>query len=431
MRVSPWHRPPPALHQLAAAHLLPLPPCPAHPPAAAGRGGGGSSGWEAAGGGGAVVAYMDLDARFPMPRFMHVLHARAMQCVLDAHEGSPLQACEQQQQQQRVEGLVQAALRRFHLLPCRNTCHWLACLKSVSSLLPVWRAQQHEHRPGVGKSSAGVNAGVGAGATDGHAGEQAERMESVGAGKASGLQGEQRGGAGEVAMQHGGAEVAQWSWFSPAASAGQQSMSCHLTHCPPLLLIDSIGAFYWLDRAVPPAHAPSDHGGKLLTWVTAAEVAARELQQLSQSHGVAVVAARTAIFGACSLPPAAAAATAAAARDPSNVPGEAAAPVVPVHVPPREYMPAAWQAIVSHRLSLAGPFSPSDPLQPSQSQCAPSELLPPCCITFFPRLSLPPARACYLPSSQSSSSRALNLYAWLSAAVMQAQHCCNAGSALL
>ncbi|CAI5497339.1 unnamed protein product, partial [Closterium sp. Naga37s-1] len=215
------------LMRLAAAHLLPLPPRPAHPPAAAGRGGGGSSGWEAAGGGGAVVAYMDLDVRFPMPRFMHVLHARAMQCVLDAHEGSPLQACEQQQQQQqqRVEGLVQAALRRFHLLPCRNTCHWLACLKSVSSLLPVWRAQQHEHRPGVGNSSAGVNAGVGAGATDGHAGEQAERMESVGAGEACGLQGEQRGGAGEVAMQHGGAEVAQWSWFSPAASAGQQSMS--------------------------------------------------------------------------------------------------------------------------------------------------------------------------------------------------------------
>ncbi|CAI5497340.1 unnamed protein product, partial [Closterium sp. Naga37s-1] len=141
-----------------------------------------------------------------------------------------------------------------------------------------------------------------------------------------------------------------------------------------------IGAFYWLDRAVPPAHAPSDHGGKLLTWVTAAEVAARELQQLSQSHGVAVVAARTAIFGARSLPPAAAAAaaaTATAARDPSNVPGEAAAPVVPVHVPPREYMPAAWQAIVSHRLSLAGPFSPSDPLQPSQSQCAPTQHAPP------------------------------------------------------
>ncbi|CAI5512485.1 unnamed protein product [Closterium sp. Naga37s-1] len=341
---------------------------------------------------------------------------------------------------------------RCHALPC------VPCLQSVSSLLPSWHAQQQQqqqHPAGMGSIGAGVNAGVGGGARDGDAREQVERMEGMGAGEARGVQGEEGVGAGDVAMQHGdagwgaaeGGHMAQWSWFSPEANAGQHGMPSHLNHCPPLLLIDSsqiishtvfppsslvpalhghnsIGAFYWLDRAVPPAHAPryacrcvastylltpcpcapaplspaagtsltpqtqpashvaacslkqshqapiahmlsqagslspprrplalipsfpssflpSDHGGKLLTWVTAAEVAARELQQLSQSHGVAVVAARTAIFGARSLPPAA---TATAARDPSNVPGEAAAaPVVPVHVPPREYMPAAWQ----------------------------------------------------------------------------------------
>ncbi|GJP51175.1 hypothetical protein CLOM_g10339 [Closterium sp. NIES-68] len=371
------------LMRLAAAHLLPLPARPSHPPAAPARTGGARVGAAAAAAGngahkwavaGAVVVYADLDLRFHMPRFTAVLHARATQCVHDT-TGSSAQPC---QQQQRVEGLVQAALHRFHLMPCRNTCHWLACLKSLSSLLPSWQAQHQVPICGEGSSGAGLDEEMGEVARDGNGSGQVERVEGGGVGEASGLQGEEGVSAGDAAMRNGGAECggegAQWvqrSWFSPEAGARHHGTPSSRWHCPPLLLIDSIGAFYWLDRAVPPAHAPSDHGGRLLTWVTAAEVAARELHQLSQSHGVAVVAARTAIFGGRTLPPAA---MAAAAPDSSNVlVDSAAAPVVPAHVPPREYMPAAWQALVSHRLSLAGPFSPADPLQPSQSQPAPTQ----------------------------------------------------------
>ncbi|CAK9872679.1 unnamed protein product [Sphagnum jensenii] len=101
-----------------------------------------------------------------------------------------------------------------------------------------------------------------------------------------------------------------------------------------LLIIDSIGAFYWLDRAA----SLMDGGGRTRPSIQAVTRAVvRELHQLSNMHGLLVLASKCSIF---SLQ------TSDARKDTRRA-----------GLQHREYMPAEWQEFVTHRLLLQGPMS--------------------------------------------------------------------------
>ncbi|CAK9219763.1 unnamed protein product [Sphagnum troendelagicum] len=103
-----------------------------------------------------------------------------------------------------------------------------------------------------------------------------------------------------------------------------------------LLIIDSIGAFYWLDRAASlVAGASIESSRPSIQAVTRAVV--RELHQLSNMHGLLVLASKCSIFSPQSSD----------ARKDTRRAG----------LQHREYMPAEWQEFVTHRLLLQGPMS--------------------------------------------------------------------------
>ncbi|CAK9270011.1 unnamed protein product [Sphagnum jensenii] len=103
-----------------------------------------------------------------------------------------------------------------------------------------------------------------------------------------------------------------------------------------LLIIDSIGAFYWLDRAASlVAGASTESSRPSIQAVTRAVV--RELHQLSNMHGLLVLASKCSIFSPQSSD----------ARKDTRRAG----------LQHREYMPAEWQEFVTHRLLLQGPMS--------------------------------------------------------------------------
>ncbi|KAL2631442.1 hypothetical protein R1flu_016128 [Riccia fluitans] len=130
---------------------------------------------------------------------------------------------------------------------------------------------------------------------------------------------------------------------------------------PQLLIIDSVGAFYWLDRAV--RSASSGKGRKTLSLHSVSEAVVRELSQLVCTYPtLLILATKTIIHGDTTKEYSnqvgssiidrnqrdetflGAGSSASKAR--SWKQGQS-------H---REYMPAAWQGFVTHRLLVQGPF---------------------------------------------------------------------------
>ncbi|BDA43663.1 DNA repair protein XRCC2 [Coccomyxa sp. Obi] len=104
-----------------------------------------------------------------------------------------------------------------------------------------------------------------------------------------------------------------------------------------LLLVDNVAAFYWLDRAAPPLSACTMDPSKdaHLGLQQAHACIAAELQALMREHRLAVIATKQAVLSASS----------SAFDRPEAVD-------VWAH---REFLPKAWQDIVSMRLLLRGP----------------------------------------------------------------------------
>lgn len=170
--------------------------------------------------------------------------------------------------------------------------------------------------------------------------------------------------------------------LSPGAG-GQESPS-------KLLIIDSIGAFHWLDRAVP--SAGSKHGGhefsRTLTLSAGTGAAVRELRHLAGKHKLLILAAKCSVYPEPNPEPPLDRRQVARAVNGAQPPGSS----LPSHEagghgdlawgpPPgrslteigsqiaargrpsgsshhREFMPDSWQAFVTHRVLLRGPFAP-------------------------------------------------------------------------
>ncbi|KAL3623012.1 hypothetical protein CASFOL_031828 [Castilleja foliolosa] len=63
-----------------------------------------------------------------------------------------------------------------------------------------------------------------------------------------------------------------------------------------MLIIDSIGAFYWMDRALP-SSSTGINNRKSLSLQTVTEAIVREIQRLLQMHPMLVLAAKSTTFG--------------------------------------------------------------------------------------------------------------------------------------
>ncbi|GFP85465.1 beta-galactosidase 5 [Phtheirospermum japonicum] len=63
-----------------------------------------------------------------------------------------------------------------------------------------------------------------------------------------------------------------------------------------MLIIDSIGAFYWMDRDLP-SSSTGINNRKSLSLQTVTEAIVREIQRLLQMHPMLILAAKSATFG--------------------------------------------------------------------------------------------------------------------------------------
>ncbi|KAG8378416.1 hypothetical protein BUALT_Bualt08G0135100 [Buddleja alternifolia] len=112
-----------------------------------------------------------------------------------------------------------------------------------------------------------------------------------------------------------------------------------------MLMIDSIGAFYWMDRALPSSSSGSN-SRKNLSLQTVAETVVKEIQRVLLVHPMLVLAAKSASFGD--------------KQSKSEVirnSGQRSDDKMldsrgPRNLSHREYMPLAWQSFVSHRILL-------------------------------------------------------------------------------
>ncbi|BBN08822.1 DNA-repair protein XRCC2 [Marchantia polymorpha subsp. ruderalis] len=128
-----------------------------------------------------------------------------------------------------------------------------------------------------------------------------------------------------------------------------------------LLLIDSIGAFYWLDRAV--RSVPTDAGRKALSLHTVSEAVVRELGQLVRTYpSLLIMATKTIIHHEPGKEYSAQMGSSNQNIDRNQAEGNfsGTGSAVNFHRKQgnfhREYMPAAWQGFVTHRLLLQGPY---------------------------------------------------------------------------
>ncbi|KAL3689272.1 hypothetical protein R1sor_015581 [Riccia sorocarpa] len=130
---------------------------------------------------------------------------------------------------------------------------------------------------------------------------------------------------------------------------------------PQLLIIDSVGAFYWLDRSV--RSAPSDKGRKTLSLHSVSEAVVRELSQLVLTFPtLLILATKTIIHGDTTKEYTNQVGSSYIDRNQQDEMLLSARSSVSTarnrkqgqsH---REYMPAAWQGFVTHRLLVQGPF---------------------------------------------------------------------------
>ncbi|XP_057793569.1 DNA repair protein XRCC2 homolog [Salvia miltiorrhiza] len=109
-----------------------------------------------------------------------------------------------------------------------------------------------------------------------------------------------------------------------------------------ILLIDSIGAFYWMDRALP-SSSTRNNNRKSLSLQTVVETVVQEIQRLLVVHPILVLATKSAVFGDKQST------TDVIRKRPDEKTSD---PRGPQNKPYRDFMPSVWQSLVSHRMLL-------------------------------------------------------------------------------
>lgn len=133
------------------------------------------------------------------------------------------------------------------------------------------------------------------------------------------------------------------------------------TH-PHLLMIDSINAFYWIDRAVSSSTPAGLGAGRTaLSLQVVSEAIVQELNQVFQTHPLLILATKSLIQnwtlgdrkytdGSKGIPPGDTEPKLGRSYD--EMPSKEGRAVL------RDFMPAVWQGFVTHRVILQGPFQP-------------------------------------------------------------------------
>ncbi|GER27508.1 DNA repair protein XRCC2 homolog [Striga asiatica] len=113
-----------------------------------------------------------------------------------------------------------------------------------------------------------------------------------------------------------------------------------------MLIIDSIGAFYWMDRALSSSSAGTNNR-KSLSLQTITEAIVQEIQRLLQVHPMLVLAAKSATFGDMQS-------ASEVIRNPGKWADEQSLDSCGPRsiLSHRDYMPSVWQSFVSHRVLL-------------------------------------------------------------------------------
>ncbi|XP_042471223.1 DNA repair protein XRCC2 homolog [Zingiber officinale] len=105
------------------------------------------------------------------------------------------------------------------------------------------------------------------------------------------------------------------------------------------LLIDSIGAFYWIDRSIQPSNS-LDYKRGTMSFQHLVETIVQEIRKFLEVQPVLVLVSKASIFGAgTSIDAQRDIEMCTSSRDTDKV----------LY---REYMPSAWQAFVTHRINL-------------------------------------------------------------------------------
>ncbi|XP_042035829.1 DNA repair protein XRCC2 homolog isoform X1 [Salvia splendens] len=110
-----------------------------------------------------------------------------------------------------------------------------------------------------------------------------------------------------------------------------------------MLLIDSIGAFYWMDRALPTLSTGNNKNRKSLSLQTVVETVVQEIQRLLVVHPMLVLATKSAAFGDKQS------ITEVIRKRPNEKTPD---PRCAQNKPHRCFMPSVWQSFVSHRMLL-------------------------------------------------------------------------------
>ncbi|XP_022863713.1 DNA repair protein XRCC2 homolog isoform X3 [Olea europaea var. sylvestris] len=112
-----------------------------------------------------------------------------------------------------------------------------------------------------------------------------------------------------------------------------------------LLMIDSIGAFYWMDRAL--LSSSGSNNRKSLSLQCVVETMVQEIQRLLLVHPMLVLASKSASFGDKQS-------TTEVIRNPGKGSSVMAMDFRsgPQNLLHREYMPSVWQSFVTHRIQV-------------------------------------------------------------------------------
>ncbi|KAL3641414.1 hypothetical protein CASFOL_016382 [Castilleja foliolosa] len=112
-----------------------------------------------------------------------------------------------------------------------------------------------------------------------------------------------------------------------------------------MLIIDSIGAFYWMDRALP-SSSTGINNRKSLSLQTVTEAIVREIQRLLQMHPMLVLAAKSTTFGDKQS------GNEVMRNFGKRIDEKLLDSRGPRSISHRDYMPSVWQSFVSHRVLL-------------------------------------------------------------------------------
>ncbi|GFP81374.1 protein disulfide isomerase-like 5-2 [Phtheirospermum japonicum] len=121
-----------------------------------------------------------------------------------------------------------------------------------------------------------------------------------------------------------------------------KEMQCSAAY---MLIIDSIGAFYWMDRALP-SSSTGINNRKGLSLQTVTEAIVREIQRLLQMHPMLVLAAKSATFGDKQS------GNEVTRHFGKRTDEKSLDSRGPWSLSHRDYMPSVWQSFVSHRVLL-------------------------------------------------------------------------------